>query len=73
MLRQSRAKLERSQRRIEHWRQDWLTQKQQVTSNLSQQLGELSLPQVDACFGSQLQALLAQANIGRGHAEELLE
>lgn len=73
MLRQTRAKLERTARRIEHWRQDWQAQKQQVTSNLSQQLGEISLPPVDACFGSQLEALLAQANIGRGHAEDLLK
>lgn len=73
MLRQTRAKLERTARRIEHWRQDWQAQKQQVTSNLLQQLGEISLPPVDACFGSQLEALLAQANIGRGHAEDLLK
>ncbi|MCE9787513.1 hypothetical protein [Shewanella chilikensis] len=71
-LRQTRAKLERTQRRIEHWRQDWQAQKQQLLSNLSQQLQEVSLPQVNACFGSQLQALLAQANIGRGHAQDLL-
>lgn len=71
-LRQTRAKLERTQRRIEHWRQDWQAQQQQLLGNLSLQLQEVSLPQVNACFGSQLQALLAQANIGRGHAQDLL-
>ncbi|BCV64781.1 hypothetical protein TUM17387_01400 [Shewanella carassii] len=71
-LRQTRAKLERTQRRIEHWRQDWQAQQQQLLSNLSQQLQAVSLPQVNACFGSQLEALLAQANIGRGHAQDLL-